>query len=305
MKTFPVRFIKPIEDVQKRLHKVNKIFPHTTQWTFNMETPRLQTIAYNAIFLVFLRLYNFNTPLTLFIMSSLSFIPQTITEHQFSMIRSIEARLSHQITLYSYDPLKLKKYIDRIPSMRHRLVTVRKPMMYSIRMSTEYPFLQYLRDISTTMADLIPIEARKIVLPKIIHTVELSFDYLMWGYQMKIPIHKGIKNIVVKFPANYDFHSQFPTLYEIFRNARHQNIDSQPVFTGDDACVIPRSFNQCHLTYIYKCPNCRGQIYNHYNCITQKFRGMDFISKNFERYICKCPQCTDMIHSSRGLPKPD
>lgn len=237
-------------------------------------------------------------------MSSLSIIPQNITEQQFSTIKAVEGRVTHQIMLYSYDPLKLKKYIDRIPTLRHRLVTVRKPMMYSIRMVSEFPFLQYLRDISTTMA-AISTETRKIILPKITHTVEVSFDFLTWGNQMKIPIHKGIKKIIVRFPSNYDFHCQFPTLYEIFRHARKQNIGSQPVFTGDSACVIPRSYNQCHLTYIYRCPSCRGEIYNHYNCITQKFRNTDFVSKNFERNICTCVQCTDMIHTCRGLPMHD
>ena len=113
-------------------------------------------------------------------MSSLSIIPQNITEQQFSTIKAVEGRVTHQIMLYSYDPLKLKKYIDRIPTLRHRLVTVRKPMMYSIRMVSEFPFLQYLRDISTTMA-AISTETRKIILPKITHTVEVSFDFLTWG----------------------------------------------------------------------------------------------------------------------------
>ena len=270
-----------------------------------MLPPGLQTLSYNAIFMAILKTLKFNVPFTFFIMSSLAIIPRHITEQQFSRITTIGGKLIHQITFFSYDPTKLKRYINRLAILRHRVNMVKKPMFYSFEYNVAYPFLQNLRDVASNFASEIPCSVMNVVLPQIAHVIELKFEKITWGNEMPIPIHKTVSNILINFPLNYDFPSYLPRLYQILRNARKQNIHQQPVFTDDQAAVVQRVSNNLALTYTYDCPNCSKPIYDYYNSVSQKHRKTDFISKSFKHKICSCTQCADVIHSYRPLPKHD
>jgi hypothetical protein len=270
-----------------------------------MDTPSLQNIAYNAIFMIFLRIWKFNLPFTFFIMSSLKIIPRHITEKQFSSIRSTGGKVIHQITFYSYDPSKLKRYINRLPLLRHRFAMVRKPMFYSMDYSAAFPFLLDLRNVANNFSEAIPLSEMKVVLPQIAHAIEIKFEKLMWGNEITMAIHKSCSSILITFPINYDFPHSVPSIYQILRDARKQNIHQQPVFTDDNGSIAQRLSNQLILTYVFNCPNCINPIYNYYNSVSEKNRKNDFTTKSFKHKICRCMQCQNEKHQYRKMPGND
>ena len=155
-----------------------------------MKPAILQVIAFRTIFQVVLRKWKFNLPTAFFVMSSLDgLVPDHIIEEMFSMIQAKNGQISQTIELLSYDPEKLTQYLANMINIRTHILFLRKPLQYVRSRYMTYLFSDILKCVRSHIVPHIDCNLKS-VLRGVIHTVELTFDTLMFENDTYVLNHK-------------------------------------------------------------------------------------------------------------------
>jgi hypothetical protein len=245
-----------------------------------------------------LEAWQFNIPLTFLILSSISIIPSHITETMFSQINAKRGFVSQSITFFSYNPVGLRRYIRAVPVVRTLFNMKRKPIQYRGSKGVSDVFMHSLKSVRGTFLPFLPCNVNSVI-SGIVHEVEIDFMSLKLE-NLKLHIHNEVKKIIFRFPFNYDMPKCCPNLFDCLQDVRKKNISLQPLFVDDRQHVRLSDTNRIDLTYTYKCPNCKHDIYE-YNCITQKYKNASFECDKVEG-VCKCKMCRKHRFKNPHLP---
>jgi hypothetical protein len=264
-----------------------------------MNPSSLGYIAYAAIFEAILAAQQFNLPLTFLVLSTVDFIPAHVTEQMFTDITAKRGYVNQIITFFSYNPIGFKRHIRRIPVLRALFNFKRKPIHYRGGKGVQHIFLHCLKSVRGTFMPFLPSDVGT-VLDKISHEIEVDFTSLKLG-SLNLRIHKTVKNMIFRFPLNYDLPKFCPSLFDCLLDMKKKNIRPQPIFIDDEQHVKLNYSNQLDLTFTYDCPSCRNPTYQ-YNCMTQRCRNTAFEHEDYKQMSCSCVMCKSHCYKIQSMP---
>lgn len=262
------------------------------QNTTIMNPSILLHITYKFIFQVVFKNLDFNLPRTFFVLSTLRLIPQDITKNIFSQILAKDGQVRQIISLYSYNPNRLKKYIKTIPIMRWFFVLNKTPIKFRLMKKTRHIFLYRLKSVER---DFMSYFGGNGLICKISHIIRIQFSQINIGNETLL-IHNKMNNIYFNFPVNFDMPFFCSNLFEALISAGKEKIVPQPLFIDDRNHVISEEKNKLHLSYTYSCPSCEENIFE-YNSLSQQCKKKFQWKKEFAMRICRCEMCTKRVYN--------
>jgi hypothetical protein len=256
-----------------------------------MNTSRLEQLTFKIIFQIILNNLEFNVPMTFYALSTLRSIPYNVMQDMFYQITATNGQVKQTVTLYSNQPYTLRTMLNTIPVMRLFFSLDKRPIRYRSVKTTSRLFFYRLKSVRR---DFMPYVVRNNLITRTSHMIRLRFTSLKVGNETLL-IHRKIKDIYFHFPENFDMPFFYSNLFEAMISASKSDISPQPLFIDDDNHVEAESMNELHLSFTYKCPSCKSNIFD-YNGLSQKSM-KDFNGKSeIIRILCKCGLCTKKIY---------
>ena len=195
-------------------------------------------------------------------------VPENLIEDMFCLIEAKNGEITQTIHLYSHDPTRLVEHLSHMISIRDFILFQRRPIQFVRTRYMIYLFADCLKSVGGHITPHIN-SYLMTVLPEMMHTVELNFDYIRFENDLYILNHNRMNRIIFYFPKNFDLPECSPSLFTSLNLARRTSIQPQPKFIDDEFHV--KATNKCSLfmSFTFSCPCCHNSIYK-YNSVSEK-----------------------------------
>jgi hypothetical protein len=267
-----------------------------------MKPALLQVLSFRLIFQIFLRKYRYNLPTTFLALSCLEpWIPDGVVENMFSMIKARHEKIKQTIQIISNDPNRLSELLLDIPSVAEHLFFLRRPMIFIRERQVCYVFADLIRSVSGDILPHFEFSNNKGLVVACNHTVQLSFESLVFEDDSYILNHREMRKITFYFPKNFDLPKCYPSLFTSLKLARESNVRPQPRFSDDHFHVKPVSRYNLFMSFTFSCPSCHNTIFD-YNCLKQKNIIKTFEICNNDAANCNCICCKKEVYKQFNFP---